>query len=77
MGAAAFGRVMGLGGLLMAPFAVAAPALGARFRDQTGSYDLTLLGFAAGMGAAALLLTRLREHDGVSQAESSTLPSSS
>jgi MFS family permease len=59
-GPASFGQVMGLGGLMMAPFAVVAPTLGAGLRDQTGSYDATLLCFAAGMLAASALLLGLR-----------------
>ncbi len=59
-GPASFGQVMGLGGLLMAPIAVAAPMLGAGLRDQTGSYGVTLSCFAAGMLAASVLLGGLR-----------------
>ena len=59
-GPASFGQVMGLGGLIMAPFAVAAPALGAGLRDQTGNYDLMLLCYAGGMVAGCALLLGLR-----------------
>jgi MFS family permease len=59
-GPASFGQVMGLGGLMMAPFAVVAPTLGAGLRDETGSYDATLLCFAGGMLLASALLLGLR-----------------
>ena len=60
-GAAAFGQVMGLGGLLMAPIGAVAPLLGGFLRDATGSYAAMLLCFAIGMLLAAGLLVGLRE----------------
>ena len=60
-GAAAFGQVMGLGGLLMAPIGAMAPVLGGFLRDATGSYTTMLLCFATGMFLAAGLLQGLRE----------------
>lgn len=59
-GQVSFGQVMGLGGLIMAPFAVIAPTLGAGLRDGTGSYVATLLAFAGSMLLAGLLLAGLR-----------------
>ena len=59
-GPASFGQVMGLGGLMMAPFAVLAPVLGAGLRDQTGSYAATLVAFATGMVLASAMLGGLQ-----------------
>ncbi|MDJ0849954.1 MAG: MFS transporter [Myxococcota bacterium] len=59
-GPASFGQVMGLGGFVMLPFAFAAPPVAGALRDASGSYASAFLVFAAGMGAASLLLAGLR-----------------
>ncbi|MCS5638280.1 MAG: MFS transporter [Myxococcota bacterium] len=55
-GAASFGRVMGLGGILMLPFGGLAPILVGGMRDQSGSYQgaLLLLAIATAGGASFL-----------------------
>jgi MFS family permease len=59
-GAASFGSVMGLGGLVMLPFATAAPVIAGSIRDTTGSYVLALFSFALALTFGAALLAAIR-----------------
>ena len=59
-GPLSFGRVMGLGGLVMLPFAAAAPPIAGGIRDSTGSYGPALIIFMASFLVAAAILLRLR-----------------
>jgi len=58
-GPASFGQVMGLGGLVMLPFATGAPVVAGLLHDLRGSYTPTLLLFAALLALAVLLVAFL------------------
>jgi cyanate permease len=59
-GPLSFGTVMGLGGLVMLPFAAAAPPIAGGIRDVTGSYGPALVIFMASFLVAAAILLGLR-----------------
>ena len=55
-GPASFGRVMGLGGILVLPFAGLSPVLVGGMRDQSGSYQGAILLLAIGMAGGSAFL---------------------
>ena len=59
-GAASFGSVMGLGGLVMLPFGSAAPIVAGAMRDASGSYQDALLAFLVAFVVACVLLALVR-----------------
>jgi MFS family permease len=59
-GAASFGSVMGLAGLVMLPFGATAPVLAGAVRDATGSYVAALFGFSLAFAASCALLALIR-----------------
>lgn len=59
-GAASFGNVMGLGGLVMLPFGFASPLVAGTLRDASGSYVDTLGLFVLAYLLATMLLTLVR-----------------
>jgi MFS family permease len=59
-GSASFGSVMGLAGLVMLPFGVAAPVVAGAVRDAGGSYESALLAFALAFAVGASTLTWIR-----------------
>jgi len=59
-GPASFGRVMGLGGILVLPFAGLSPILVGAMRDQSGSYQGALLLLAIGMAGGGALLALVK-----------------
>jgi MFS family permease len=60
-GAASFGSVMGLAGLVMLPFGAGAPVLAGALRDASGSYASTLLWFTVAFVVGASLLMLIRQ----------------
>ena len=59
-GAASFGSVMGLAGLVMLPFGAAAPVVAGAVRDATGSYVSALFGFSLAFAVSCALLALIR-----------------
>jgi MFS family permease len=62
-GAPAFGRVMGLAGLVMLPFGAGAPVVAGAMRDASGSYSGVLAAFSLAfcLGVSLLGLIRMGE----------------